>query len=197
MQDTIENTIMCRFFKVLIILIFTSTTSMAGSDGQNELSKETNGEVKDCFETVNRGIFAFNQLLDNIIVEPLAKGYRYLPSPIKTSTSNALNNLSLVVTIPNNLLQGEISLAGKNTGRFLVNSTIGILGLFDPASKIGLNDYEKEDWRSDVRGILGSAPLDVVYDPVGGKYAEPSLRSLGPGGRFLVVGYARVVSHYL
>ena len=51
-------------------------------------------------------------------------------------------------------------------------------------------DYEEEDWRSDVRRILGSAPLDVVYDPVGGKYAEPSLRSLGPGGRFLVVGFA-------
>ena len=145
-KDTIKNTNMYRFFKVFIISIFISTSSMAGSDGQNELSKETNGEVKDCFETVNRGIFAFNQVLDNIIVEPLAKGYRYLPSPIKTGTSNALSNLSLVVTIPNNLLQGEISLAGKNTGRFLINSTIGILGIFDPASKMGLNDYEKEDW---------------------------------------------------
>ena len=51
-------------------------------------------------------------------------------------------------------------------------------------------DYEKEDWRNDIRSILGSAPLDMVYDPVGGKYAEPSLRSLGPGGRFLVVGFA-------
>ena len=145
-KDTIKNTNMYRFFKVFIISIFISTSSMAGSDGQNELSKETNGEVKDCFETVNRGIFAFNQVLDNIIVEPLAKGYRYLPSPIKTGTSNALSNLSLVVTIPNNLLQGEISLAGKNSGRFLINSTIGILGIFDPASKMGLNDYEKEDW---------------------------------------------------
>ena len=120
-KDTIKNTNMYRFFKVFIISIFISTSSMAGSDGQNELSKETNGEVKDCFETVNRGIFAFNQVLHNIIVEPLAKGYRYLPSPIKTGTSNALSNLSLVVTIPNNLLQGEISLAGKNSGRFLIN----------------------------------------------------------------------------
>ena len=145
-KDTIKNTNMYRFFKVFIISIFIATSSMAGSDGQNELSKETNGEVKDCFEKVNRGIFAFNQVLDNIIVEPLAKGYRYLPSPIKTGTSNALSNLSLVVTIPNNLMQGEISLAGKNAGRFLINSTIGILGIFDPASKMGLNDYEKEDW---------------------------------------------------
>ena len=145
-KDTIKNTNMYRLLITLIISLFLSVSSMAGSDGKNELSKNSNGEVKDCFETINRGVFAFNQILDNVIVEPLAKGYRYLPSPIRTGTSNALNNLSLVVTIPNNLLQGEITLAGKNTGRFIINSTIGILGFFDPASKIGLNDYEKEDW---------------------------------------------------
>ncbi len=145
-KDTIKNTNMYRLLITLIISLFLSVSSMAGSDGENELSKNSNGEVKDCFETINRGVFAFNQILDNVIVEPLAKGYRYLPSPIRTGTSNALNNLSLVVTIPNNLLQGEITLAGKNTGRFIINSTIGILGFFDPASKIGLNDYEKEDW---------------------------------------------------
>ena len=145
-KDTIKNTNMYRLLITLIISLFVSVSSMAGSDGENELSKNSNGEVKDCFETINRGVFAFNQVLDNVIVEPLAKGYRYLPSPIRTGTSNALNNLSLVVTIPNNLLQGEITLAGKNTGRFIINSTIGILGFFDPASKIGLNDYEKEDW---------------------------------------------------
>ena len=144
-KDTIKNTNMYRLLITLIISLFVSVSSMAGSDGENELSKNSNGEVKDCFETINRGVFAFNQVLDNVIVEPLAKGYRYLPSPIRTGTSNALNNLSLVVTIPNNLLQGEITLAGKNTGRFIINSTIGILGFFDPASKIGLTDYEKED----------------------------------------------------
>tara|TARA_B100000965_G_scaffold7280_1_gene5666 strand:- start:788 stop:1645 length:858 start_codon:yes stop_codon:yes gene_type:complete len=144
--DTIKNSHMNRIFKILIISLFLASSSYAGSDGQNELSKNSNGGVKDCFEGINRGIFAFNQVLDNIIVEPLAKGYRYLPSPLRTGTSNAISNLSLVVTIPNNLLQGEFGLAGKNTGRFFVNSTIGILGIFDPATKIGLNDYEKEDW---------------------------------------------------
>ena len=145
-QDKLENTYMFKLFKILFISLFLTTSSLAGSDGQNDLSKKNDGEVKDCFEGLNRGIFAFNQALDNIIVEPLAKGYRYLPSPIRTGTSNALSNLSLVVTIPNNILQGDIGLAGKNTGRFLVNSTIGILGIFDPATKLGLNDYEKEDW---------------------------------------------------
>ena len=145
-KDTIKITKMSKLFKIFAILMFITTSCLAGSDGQNELSKKSNGEVKDCFETFNRGVFSFNQVLDNVIVEPLAKGYRYLPAPIRTGTSNALSNLSLVVTIPNNLLQGEVGLAGKNTGRFLVNSTIGILGFFDPASKMGLNNYEKEDW---------------------------------------------------
>ncbi len=147
MKDTIKNMRMYRILNIIIItLLITTSSSFAGSDGQNELSKESNGQVKDCFEGINRGIFAFNQVLDNVIVEPLAKGYRYLPAPIRAGTSNAISNLSLVVTIPNNILQGDFGLAGKNTGRFVVNSTIGILGLFDPATKIGLNNYEKEDW---------------------------------------------------
>ncbi len=131
---------------LIILLIATTGVSLAGSDGKIELSKDNNGEVKDCFEGLNRGIFAFNQALDQIIVEPIAKGYRYLPGPIRNGTSNFLNNLSLVVTIPNNLLQGDFALAGKNTARFAVNSTIGVLGLLDPASRIGLNDYDKEDY---------------------------------------------------
>ena len=131
----------------LLLSFFLLVNANAGSDGQNELSKKSsNGEVKDCFEKVNRGIFAFNQALDKLIVEPVAKGYRYLPSPIRSGTSNFLSNISLVVTIPNNILQGDIKLAGKNSARFAVNSTIGILGLLDPATKIGLNNYEKEDY---------------------------------------------------
>ena len=136
--------------KKLIIYIlaslFISFGSIAGTDGENKMSKSSNGEIKDCFEGLNRGIFAFNQVLDSVVIEPVAKGYRYLPSPIREGTSNALSNLSLVVTIPNNILQGDMSLAGKNSARFVVNSTLGILGIFDPASKMGLNDYEKEDW---------------------------------------------------
>ena len=145
-KDIIKINCMYRILRIFIISLFIATSSFAGSDGQNELSKESNGQVKDCFEGINRGIFAFNQVLDNIIVEPLAKGYRYLPSPIRTGTSNAISNLTLVVTIPNNILQGDFGLKKKNTGRFIVNSTIGVLGLFDPATKIGLNNYEKEDW---------------------------------------------------
>ena len=131
---------------ITVFLMLALNNATAGSDGEKSLSKNKNGEVKDCFEGVNRAFFAFNKGLDNILVEPLAKGYRYLPSPIRTGTSNFLSNLSLVVTVPNNILQGDIGLAGKNTARFAVNTTVGILGLFDPAAKLGLNNYEKEDY---------------------------------------------------
>ena len=135
--------------KILITFLAALSISFncfAGTDGELNLTKNKNGDVKECFESLNRGIFAFNQALDQIIIEPAAKGYRLLPSPIRTGASNALNNISLVVTIPNNLLQGDFGLAGKNSARFLVNTTIGVLGVFDPASNIGLNDYDKEDW---------------------------------------------------
>ena len=131
---------MRRIFFIFIISLFTSASSFA-KEGSSE-----NGQVKECFEGLNRGIFTFNKALDDIIVEPIAKGYRQLPSPIKTGTSNFLNNLSLLSTIPNNVLQGDLALAAVNSSRLLINSTIGILGILDPASAMGLNNYKKEDY---------------------------------------------------
>ena len=137
---------MKKILSIFLISLFLCFSVSADTDGTNEMSNNKNGEVKDCFEKINRAVFGFNQALDQIIIEPIAKGYRYLPAPIRSGTSNVLSNLSLLVTIPNNFLQGDFGLAGKNSLRFVVNSTIGILGIFDPATKVGLNDYEKEDW---------------------------------------------------
>ena len=167
--------------KVVIVILFSfllSSASSAGTDGQNELSKNSNGEVKDCFEQINRGIFAFNQALDQLIVEPIAKGYRYLPSPIRSGTSNFISNLSLVVTIPNNVLQGDIGMAGKNSARFVVNTTVGILGVFDPASKIGLNDYEKEDYGQTLASWGMGEGCYLVLPVLGPSTARDTLGSL-------------------
>ena len=109
---------MKRILILIFVSYFLSVSVYAGSDGSNELSKKSNEPVKDCFEGLNRGIFAFNQAVDSVVFEPLAKGYRYLPSPIRTGTSNVVGNLSTLLTIPNNVLQGEFILAGKNTFRF-------------------------------------------------------------------------------
>ena len=103
-------------------------------------------EVKDCFEKINRATFAFNMALDKVLFRPVATGYRKLPSPIRTGTSNALNNLSNLVTIPNNILQGDLKAAGNNTIRLIINTTIGIVGIFDPANALGFEKLEKEDF---------------------------------------------------
>jgi len=170
---------MSRIFKVLILSLFIATSSLAGSDGQNELSKNPNGEVKDCFETVNRGIFAFNQAIDGLVFEPLAKGYLYLPSIIRNGTSNFVGNLSTLLTIPNNILQGDFGLAGKNSLRFVVNSTVGIIGIFDPASAIGLNSYEKEDFGQTLGSWGFGEGCYIVLPVLGPSTARDTLGSLG------------------
>ena len=140
---------MKKIFSIVIVLLFSLFQTLnVIADGETTISskKENSSEVKDCFEGVNRGIFAFNQGLDKIIFKPLAKGYRKLPQPIRAGTSNALHNLGNVVTIPNNILQGELKEAGKNSLRLVINSTLGIVGIFDVASYYGLKKREKEDY---------------------------------------------------
>ena len=135
--------------KILITFLLTFSlilSASAGTDGENNLTKKNPKQVKDCFEGLNRATFALNQGLDKVIFEPVAKAYRTLPSPVRTGTSNVLVNLSSLITIPNNILQGQFKTAGVNTGRFVVNTTVGILGIFDVAEKMGFSEYEKEDY---------------------------------------------------
>ena len=135
--------------KILIVLITTFTLTFnvnAGSDGDLILKKNEPSEVKDCFEKINRVTFALNQTLDGVIFKPVASMYKKLPSPARTGVSNSLENISHLLTIPNNVLQGDFLQAGINTGRFIINTTIGILGIFDVAEYLGLTDYEKEDY---------------------------------------------------
>ena len=141
---------MKKLFSIAVLILFSQfqvLNAIAGSDGQLEISsKKNNQDVKDCFESVNRGIFAFNQGLDKVIFKPLAKGYRKLPQPVRSGTSNALSNLGNLVTIPNNILQGQIKDASINSLRLIINSTLGIVGIFDVASYYGLQKLEKEDY---------------------------------------------------
>ena len=138
---------MRKLLSLIIITTFALVVNVnASSDGELLLKKNEPSEVKDCFETVNRATFALNQVLDGIIFKPVASVYKKLPSPLKSGVSNSLDNLSNLVTIPNNLLQGDFELAGINTGRFLVNTTFGILGLVDVAQYLGMTEYEKEDY---------------------------------------------------
>ena len=154
--------------KIVIILFTTFALTInvnASSDGDLLLKKNEPSEIKDCFEGLNRATFAFNQALDGIIFKPVASVYKKLPKPIKGGVSNSLDNLSNLVTIPNNLLQGDFTKAGANTGRFVINTTLGIFGLFDVAQYFGLTRNEKEDYGQSL-AKLGVGPGCYVVLPV-------------------------------
>ena len=151
----------------IVVLSFMSSNAFSGDDGKIEINGEKNGkvEVKDCFQKVNRGIFSFNQVLDKVIFKPLAKGYRLFPQPIRSGTSNVLTNLSNTVTIPNNILQGQFKNAGINSARFIINTTLGIGGIFDVASYYGLKKRDKEDYGQTL-GVWGAGPGCYLVLPI-------------------------------
>ena len=107
--------------------------------------------TEECFEGVSRSIFKFNMAFDKAVLKPVAKGYNKLPEPIKNGTSNFTSNMATLLSIPNSLLQGNIKQVGHSTGSFLINSTIGILGVLNPAEKMGLKPH-----REDVGQTLGT-----------------------------------------
>ncbi len=127
----------CKF--VLPFLVVTTL--------QTNFAKST----EECFESTSRAIFKFNMALDDIVLEPLAKGYNKLPSPIKAGTSNFTSNIGTLLSIPNNILQGNFRQLGHSLGSFTINSTVGILGFFNPAERIGLKPNKE-----DVGQTLGS-----------------------------------------
>lgn len=116
---------------------------------------------KDPLEKVNRGVWAFDQAADKVVMKPVTKVYRAVaPSPVRHGVSNAFANLTEPWSLLNNVLQGKMKRAAHNLGRFLVNSTIGIGGLFDQASKMGIAPaYEDLGQTLAVWGVNGGPYL--------------------------------------
>ena len=157
---------MLKKLTVTIIYIFLLVfNANAGSDGELALKKDQPQEIKDCFEKLNRATFKFNQGLDKALFKPIAKGYRNLPDPIQKGTKNAVTNLSTLITIPNNILQGDVKTGIINTGRLVVNTTVGLLGTVDVANKMGFPKYEKEDYGQTL-GKWGVGPGCYLVLPV-------------------------------
>ena len=115
------------------------------------VSFQNANSTEECFESTSRAIFKFNMTLDNIILEPLAKGYNKLPSPLRKGTSNFTSNIGTLLSIPNNIMQGNLKQLGHSVGSFAVNTTVGILGFLNPAEKMGLKPNKE-----DVGQTLGS-----------------------------------------
>ena len=113
----------------------------------------------DPLEPFNRAMFGVNQTLDGMFIKPAAILYRLLvPRPVRQGLGNALLNLASPITLANDLLQGDLDRAGVTLGRFVVNSTVGLLGFVDVGSRIGL-PYHYEDFGQTmaVHGV-GSGP---------------------------------------
>ncbi len=107
--------------------------------------------AEECFEKTSRAIFKFNMAFDDIILEPIAKGYNKLPDSLKNGTSNFTSNIGILLSIPNNILQGDFKQLGHSVGSFAINTTVGIFGFLNPAEKIGLKPNKE-----DVGQTLGS-----------------------------------------
>lgn len=123
-----------------------------------------NAGNSDPIERINRGTYAFNSFFDRILFKHIAKGYNHLPKPMRLGIGNFFSNLGTPVDIINNLLQGKPKAAGVETGRLLLNSTMGLGGLFDPASEVGLKEHS-EDFGQTL-GAWGASPGPYIVLPL-------------------------------
>ena len=133
-------------FKLILLALFTLVT----------LTNTYSDASEECFEKTSRAIFKFNLGFDEMVLEPIAKGYSKLPKPVKSGASNFTSNIGTLLSIPNNILQGNFKELGQSIGSFALNTSVGVLGLFNPAERIGLKPH-KEDVGQTL-GLYGFGP---------------------------------------
>ena len=132
---------------VITFFLQSGFVNAGSTDSEKLKNSKSNNSATECFEGFSRVMFKFNHTLDGAVFEPIAKGYRTLPLGLRTGASNVVNNLRSLLTLSNNILQGDFVEAGNTAGRFVVNSTVGILGAWDPADTLlGLEAHGKEDF---------------------------------------------------
>jgi len=144
-------------------------------------------QTYDPWERVNRGFYKFNDGLDRAILRPAALGYkRGLPRPVRTGVRNVLNNIDEPNTLINDLLQGKVVLGSQSAARFVINSTVGLAGIFDVARPIGLPAHYADFGQT--LGRWGVPPGPYLFVPVFG----PS--DLRDGAGRIVDGFASILS---
>jgi phospholipid-binding lipoprotein MlaA len=158
----------------------------------------TSGNPKDPIEGFNRAMYGFNEVVDKAVIKPVAQGYdAVLPSPVRTGVTNFFGNIADFFIGVNNLLQGKPGDAASDIGRVLVNSTVGILGLIDVASEMGMEKHEEDFGQTFGRWGVGDGAyvvlpffgprtvrdtaglvVDVAADPVGNIDHVPTRNTL-------------------
>lgn len=135
-------------------------------------------DPQDPYEDFNRQMFAFNEGLDQAVIEPIAHGYRAVTNePVREGVGNFTSNLNEPLTFVNHVLQGKLPDAGATLGRFVINSTVGIAGIFDPASSMGVQ-RTKEDFGQTL-GTWGVQPGPFLVLPVIGPTTPRDLTGMG------------------
>jgi phospholipid-binding lipoprotein MlaA len=152
---------------MLVALLATGCATTPASSSAQGGSRAR--DARDPLERVNRATYRFNDALDKAIVRPIARGYRRVaPQVVETGISNFFANAKYPTVIVNNALQGKLATAGADTARLLINSTLGIGGLFDPATRMGLDAHD-EDFGQTL-GRWGVPPGPYLVVPVLGPY---------------------------
>ena len=121
------------------------------------------GNPRDPLEPINRGIYTFNDGFDSLLVKPGAEFYRFIvPEFMRTGVSNVFSNINDVIVALNSLLQGKLTQAGSDVARLFVNSTVGVLGLFDVATGIGLEKHNEDFGQTLGYWGIGDGPYLVL-----------------------------------
>lgn len=141
-----------KFILIFNLIILSACASVPGG--------ATKG---DPFESYNRAMFSFNEGLDKYVLKPVAEGYdAVLPSPVKTGVSNFFSNLGDIFVIINDILQFKFKQAIEDTGRFVFNSTIGLYGLIDVATPMGLPKHDEDFGQTLATWGVGDGPYIVL-----------------------------------
>lgn len=135
-----------------------------GSDDEfAEWEQDITAEVYDPLEKINRGVFWFNEQADRFVIKPVAKGYDWLlPTPVKRGVSNVFDNLFMPVVAVSDLLQGNFKQSAKDVGRFAVNTTVGVVGIFDVATGWGLEERREDIGQAFGAWGIGPGPYLVL-----------------------------------
>ncbi len=143
--------------RVATLTMFIAATAMLGG------CATSGGSPRDPIEGFNRAMFTFNEGVDKALIKPVAQGYEAaVPMPLRIGASNFFANIADVFISVNNLLQGKPREAASDLGRVVVNSTIGILGLFDIASDLGMEKHDEDFGQTFGRWGVGDGPYVVV-----------------------------------
>ncbi len=140
-----------RLFATVIFSLFLLLSGCASNDVADQAVSDENTEIKvsqpeiDPYEHFNRKVYVFNNKLDKYVAKPISDAYLWVtPQFVQTGIANFFNNLNDISVVLNDTLQGKLDQGAEDTGRFLLNSTVGLLGIFDVAKEVGLEKHNED-----------------------------------------------------